>query len=173
MSAEITQDDINELQLAIEEMLMSLNEKTLEQLASGLQIDEKFWKGKHKILMLRCIRKYVDELANADSNDFKEKKELEKILDAIDTVSDKKPPTKKKPKESLRVTSSNAEFGSDDEEDNTVFVPNLSVLKKDFIISGKIGDPTNEKDIGYLGIVRQMRVGEENDIRNPKLLLQF
>lgn len=73
--SDITQDYINELQLAIEEMLMSLNEKTLEELASGLQIEEKLWKGKHKILMLRCIRKYVDDLTNADSDDFEIRKD--------------------------------------------------------------------------------------------------
>ena len=59
MSGELKQEDIDELELDIEELLVALDERSLEDLAAGVNIDERTWKGKHKLVIFRSIRKFV------------------------------------------------------------------------------------------------------------------
>ena len=46
----------------------------------------------------------------------------------------------------------------------------LNTMKKEFSISGKVGEPTNEKDVGYLGVVRQMQEGEERGYTEKEII---
>ena len=46
----------------------------------------------------------------------------------------------------------------------------LNTMKKEFTISGKVGEPTNEKDVGYLGVVRQMQEGAERGYTEKEIV---
>ena len=46
----------------------------------------------------------------------------------------------------------------------------LSPWKKDFVISGRVGEPSHEKDIGYLGTVRQMKEGLEKGYKETEVV---
>ena len=51
----------------------------------------------------------------------------------------------------------------------TATMPRLSILK-DFSINGKIGDPQNDKDIGFLGSVRQIEEGREKGYSEKEII---
>ena len=51
-----------------------------------------------------------------------------------------------------------------------IAITKLSSMKKEFIISGKVGEPTNEKDVRYLGVVRQMQEGVERGYTDKEIV---
>ena len=59
---------------------------------------------------------------------------------------------------------------SDEDAERKPLLAGLQVLKKDFVIAGKIGEPDNEKDIGYLSIVRQMADGVERGYTESEIV---
>ena len=237
-----TEDIIEEYELAIEELLVALDENELNTLAAGLKIDEQAWKGKRKILVLRRIRHHLEKVVEEKDELSDKKIILETVLDTIDTMQTASKKAKKIVKKMKRdalkseednklileqLTSTHVEMNnsedsapSEDEVDgdnesetksskpkttegakatskkngktykaakNTVAedtessgeeveankrkpVTSLNILKKDFVIVGKVGDPSNEKDIGYLGIVRQMREGIEKGYHESEIV---
>jgi len=150
----------------------------LQKLASGLNIPEIKWKDKRKLMVLRSVRHFVEKTIE-EKDYLKEKSDaLDKILNVIEEIHEKKVEEQKKKTQSTRKretprseskheqTFTEEDVNSDNsgvKEDKVL--SKLNVLKKDFILSGKIGEPTHEKDIGYLGVVRQMADGRTRILR--------
>lgn len=141
LSMEGLRENVEELQLTMEENLLRLNVQSLERLAEKLEIADDQWHGKHKLVIIRCIRNFCE--SDGDVNGDEEvtlnlrEKRITDVLDAIEHTNATK-------------SASNSQMpppGS------------FNVLKKEFVLVGKVGDPTNEKDVGYLGVVRQMKEG--------------
>ena len=166
--APVTESDIEEYEMTVEEMLMKLNDGELKELASGLNIDDNQWKDKRKLLILRSVRRNIEQEVEGREN-LKDKKDyLDQVINAIEVVQNLKIGKKDPPKTPAtikRTSSHNSTFiktdESDEEREHKPWIESLKVLKKDFVIAGKIGEPENEKDIGYLSIVRQMADGVE------------
>ena len=79
-------EEVENLEDAVEELLMQLNENELNELANGLLIDEVKWKGKRKILVLRCVRQYIEKTLEDIEEVEKRKQFLDKIHEAIEIV---------------------------------------------------------------------------------------
>ena len=156
-----------------------------------MNIDERTWKGKHKLVILRSIRKFVAGLIVNETELSVKKNNLEKFIEAIEVVkplmktrtekkkdsetADVKPVMEmtvenKKDAKAANITTSSQDDIQIIEGEKDTILKNLNILKKDFIISGKVGDTTNEKDVGYLGIVRQMREGQEKGYKESEIV---
>ena len=169
--APVSEEQIEEYELTIEETIVELTVEELQKLAASLGIPEIKWKEKRKLMVLRSIRQFIENTVE-EKEELQDKNDvLDHILAAIEDLhaKRKKPSTRKR--ETVPIEQKHEDYDregdmlneSKSREDmrHETLLANLNVLKKDFIINGKVGEPTHEKDIGYLGIVRQMADGVE------------
>lgn len=172
---ETTEEEVEELQLQIEEVLLTQKLEIITKLAQGLGIEETEWKDKRRIQIISTLRKYIEGRKEGEEDQTKRKEELMKITKAIELVMEtedvkekkkemKDDSTKKKDEELLAETSLDKSF-------TQMTINKLNNMnKKEFSISGKIGDTTNEKDVGYLGVMRQMQEGEERGYKEKEII---
>ena len=59
--AAVTEAEIDLYEMTIEETLMELDDGELTELAEGLNIAEGSWKDKRRLIVLRCIRHYIEK----------------------------------------------------------------------------------------------------------------
>lgn len=169
--------EIEDLELQLEEKLLELDTDELSQMAIRLTINETNVAGKRKTQIIKLIRKYIEDILDKE-DDSEIKKALIEIVLIANSVKIKKPSSADNgdEKEKLDIAAATT-LSSDDatpmltrklsnlEEKLDSLTMNkkksslLTTWRKDFVISGKVGEPTNEKDIGYLGTVRQMKEG--------------
>ena len=154
----VTEEDIEEIEMAIEEELMELDADKLQELAAGLNISEERWRGKRKLLVLKSIRRFIEKELEEKKENEEKQEFLNKVMNGLEDLEKRK--KRRSPVKSEKKVKGEkkqeAEDSSDKEGNDNVLLANLKVLRKYFIIAGKIGELDNDKDIGYLGIVRQM-----------------
>ena len=62
-----------------------------------------------------------------------------------------------------RTSSPKAASADGPRKNEESFLQDLAIkrIQKDFTISGKIGEKDSDRDIGYLGVMRQIKEGQE------------
>ena len=176
-------DDIEDLQLQIEELLISEVEiDGLYELAKRIGIDEQHWFDQRRLKVIAIIRKQVEnDMTDITSMEGK-KDRLINIMKIINEVvrdlyktrepraeenvtnNDEKTAVKEEAKETRDKKSQETGI------DGMIAELAISRFKKDFVISGKIGEKDNEKDIGYLGVIRQMKEAAEKKYTDKEIV---
>jgi len=146
--------------------MASSSKDKLCELAAGLKIDPEPLKDKRKSEIIKTIRTHIDEkLDNAEA--AQQKSILETCLEIVKDGGESSElmiNAMGVAGESQEKLDENANENVNEMFETSVgHVTNnptrLGVIRKDFTISGKIGDSDSDKDIGYLGTVRQIEDG--------------
>ena len=157
---------IDVLDVSLFGKMASSSKDKLCELAAGLKIDPEPLKNKRKSEIIKTIRTHIDEkLDNAEA--AQQKSILETCLEIVKDGGESSELMINAmgiAGESQEKLDENANENVNEMLENSVgHVTNnptrLGVIRKDFTISGKIGDSDSDKDIGYLGTVRQIEDG--------------
>lgn len=132
--------------------MASSSKDKLCELAAGLKIDPEPLKNKRKSEIIKTIRTHIDEkLDNAEA--AQQKSLLETCLEIVKDGSESSELT-------INATGESSEkMDGDAANTGDSAFGRLGVVRRDFTMSGKVGDADSDKDIGYLGAVRQIQDG--------------
>ena len=183
--ADVTLEQIDDLQLQVEELLLTeMSQEGLVKLAQELRLEETKWKDVRKLKLISTIRNDIDkEMDGFDS--IPEKKDgLIKIMKFVTEIINNGTADENMTADG-NVTADgkvNADGNVKTETANSeqvlqarlrtenLFGESLGRFRKDFVINGKVGEKDSEKDVGYLGIVRQMKEGAEKGYSDTEIV---
>ena len=177
-------DDIEDIQLQIEELLISEVELDgLYELAKRIGIDEKHWYDQRRLKVIAIIRKQIESDMTDIATMQLKKERLINIMKTINEVLRQLYQKFEEPRTETNVTYNDNKTAVKEETQETrneksqetgidgmIAELAMSRFKKDFVIAGKVGEKDNEKDIGYLGVVRQMKEAAEKKYSDKEIV---
>lgn len=160
------EEEIETLELEFEEVMYQSTTEHLQTFAQGIPLDEKYWKDKRKTQIMKALRKNIESAGGDDETKLLEI--LKSSISALKTMQKDNPDVKVKKEKGDDFEDTKS--GDVKPKPTELLNSQTSVLRRDFVIVGKLGDTSNEKDIGYLGIVRQMEEGIEKGYKEHEVV---
>lgn len=163
--------DYEELQLEIEERILSLTVTELVELANGLKITEGELASKSRRVLSKLVRKTIDENVEAFETDT----EKMKYLDEIKVQLEINPPPLEPPEQNSEEIKELAEKPNENsvtpsidnnEKDQAKGESKLfTVYRRDFKIVGMVGPESQKDRLSFDSLTRQIESGQVEGIQ--------
>ena len=147
--------DIESLQIEIQAALCTLSEERLKEICSGLEITLPP-ESKGRLVFIRALNKYLEM----------EELDYEKLKGFSSSLSTQEKESVPKEKTELPEAPENVKATVKVEQKPTV---SITKLKRDFKISGQIGDVSQKDRLSFSSLVHQIESGLKNDYTEDEI----
>jgi Arc/MetJ family transcription regulator len=158
--------DLEELQLEIEEKLLSLSSDELIGLGKGLKLEETSLVDKRKLELLKLIRKNIDEGVEAqEENDAK----MKYLVTVKEQLNDEPPPLEPDTSNEGNMGNLTVEVPEESKKAE-VEQSKFTVYRREFKIIGIVGPDTQKDRLSFVSLTRQIDSGKAKGYSEPEIV---